>query len=178
MITIEEWYTVGELAEKTGIAEPTLRRYITKFHPYFISKGGNRAKKYKATAIPILVRIKALYDAGYETTGLVDVIRREFPVIIHDNQRGETEENQYLPVLATTKDVAELKKLLTDVNQKLAKQEEFNSLLIQKLEDQNRFIKESLENKASLFLEKKPDEEGAVKQAKESKKGFWSHFFK
>lgn len=178
MIVVEEWYTVGELAEKTGIAEPTLRRYITKFHPYFTSKGGNRAKKYKATAIPILVRIKALYDAGYETAGLADIIRREFPVIIHDNKDSETEESQSAPVLATTEDVAELKKILTEVNQKLAKQEEFNTLLIQKLEDQNRYIKESLENKAPLFLEKKMDEEEAAKPVEESKKGFWNRLFK
>ncbi|MCH4828149.1 MerR family transcriptional regulator [Planococcus halocryophilus] len=175
---MEEWYTVGELAEKTGIAEPTLRRYITKFHPYFVSKGGNRAKKYKGTAIPILVRIKALYDAGYETAGLADVIRREFPVIINDNKHSETEESQSAAVLATTEDVTELKKVLTEVNQKLAKQEEFNALLIQKLEDQNRFIKKALENPSPLFLEKKTDEEEAAKPAKESKKGFWNRFFK
>lgn len=173
---MEEWYTVGELAEKTGIAEPTIRRYIAKFHPYFISKGGNRAKKYDATAVPILVRIKALYDAGYETAGLADVIRHEFPVIMSDNKRGETEGNQSTPALATTEDVAELKRVLTEVNQKLSKQEEFNALLIQKLEDQNHFIKESLENRTPLFLEKTTDEE--AKSAKETKKGFWSRFFK
>ena len=178
MIRVEEWYTVGELAEKTGIAEPTIRRYITKFHPYFISKGGNRAKKYDPTAIPILVRIKTLYDAGYETAGLADVIRHEFPVIISDNKRGETEGSQSAPALATTEDVAELKRVLTEVNQKLARQEDFNALLIQKLEDQNRFIKESLENRTPLFLEKVADEEEGAKPAKESKKGFWSRFFK
>ncbi len=178
MIIVEQWYTVGELAEKTGIAEPTLRRYITKFHPYFISKGGNRAKKYEAAAIPILGRIKALYDAGYETTGLAEVIRREFPVIINDNKRDETEESHSARALATTEDVTELKKVLTEVNQKLAKQEEFNVLLIQKLEDQNRFIKEALENPPPLFLEKKTDEEEAAKPAKELKKGFWSRLFK
>lgn len=176
MIIVEEWYTVGELAKKTGIAEPTIRRYIAKFHPYFISKGGNRAKKYDATAAPILVRIKALYDAGYETGGLADVIRHEFPVIMSDNKRGEIEGNQSMPALATTEDVAELKRFLTEVNQKLAKQEEFNALLIQKLEDQNRFIKESLESHTPLFLEKTADEE--AKSAKETKKGFWSRFFK
>lgn len=58
------------------------------------------------------------------------------------------------------------------MNQKLAKQEEFNTLLIQKLEDQNRFIKESLENKGPLFLEKKMDEEEAAKPVEESKKDF------
>jgi len=178
MIVLKDWYTVGELAEKTGIAEPTLRRYIAKFHPYFISKGGNRAKKYEATAITILTRIKTLYDAGYETAGLADVIRHEFPVIINDNQLGETHESHSTPVLATNEDVAELKKVLTEVNQKLARQEEFNTLLIQKLEDQNHFIKESLENNPPLFLEKTTDEEEAVQPAKESKKGFWNRFFK
>ena len=178
MILVNEWYTIGELAEKTGIAEPTLRRYITKFHLYFISKGGNRAKKYKATAIPVLVRIKALYDAGYETTGLTEVLKSEFPVVINDNKHEETEEIQSARPLATTEDVAELKSVLTEMNQKLVKQEEFNTLLIQKLEDQNRFIKESLENKAPLFLEKKMDEEEAAKPVEESKKGFWNRFFK
>lgn len=73
--------------------------------------------------------------------------------------------------------MAELKKLLIDVNQKLAKQEEFNTLLIQKSEDQRRFIKDSLENKTPLFLEKTTAEEVA-KPVEEPKSGFWKRFFK
>ncbi|MBD8016818.1 MerR family transcriptional regulator [Planococcus wigleyi] len=178
MISIQEWYSIAELAEKTRISEPSLRRYITKFHPYFMSKGGNRAKKYDSTAIDVLLRIKKLYDAGYETIGVADVIKHEFPVIINDNKRDKTEESHSARALATTEDVTELKKVLTEVNQKLAKQEEFNALLIQKLEDQNRFIKEALENPPPLLLEKKTDEEEAAKPAKELKKRFWSRLFK
>lgn len=175
---MQEWYSILELAEKTGISEPSLRRYITKFHPYFMSKGGNRAKKYHSTAIDILLRIKKLYDAGYETSGLAEIIKNEFPVIVSDDEDEKTKGILSVPALATGEEVAELKKVLFEVNQKLAKQEEFNTLLIQKLEDQNRFIKESLENKAPLFLEKKMDEEEAAKPVEESKKGFWNRLFK
>ncbi|MDJ0333562.1 MerR family transcriptional regulator [Planococcus sp. S3-L1] len=174
----EEWFSVIELAEKTGIAEPSLRRYITKFHPYFISKGGNRAKKYDASAINLLLRIKTLYNAGYETIGVLEIIRQEFPMTINDPKHVDTTGNPTVSGLATTEDVAKLKNLLNDMNEKLVKQEEFNTLLIQKLENQNLFIKDTLKNKTPLLLEKVAIEEEVKKPAEKSKKGFWNRFFK
>lgn len=179
---MKEWYSITELAEKTEIPEPTLRRYINKFQPYFISKGGSRAKKYDPSAIDILKRIKKLFDAGYETAGVAEVIRHEFPVITNDNNDSEIAGNPLVPTLATSDDVMEIK-------QALAEQREFNKLLLQKLADQERFIKESLEQRDQVLLEKLAEKEQGkvteeesatppVAKTEEPKKGFFKRFFK
>lgn len=181
MKILKEWYSITELAEKTEIPEPTLRRYINKFQPYFISKGGSRAKKYDPSAIDILRRIKKLFDAGYETEGVKEVIKYEFPMIMGDKETSETGENPLAPTLATSDDVMEIK-------QALAEQREFNKLLLQKLADQERFIKEILEQRDQVLLErltekeerKVTEEEPAtppVAKTEEPKKGFFKRFF-
>ena len=180
MKKMKEWYSITELAEKTEIPEPTVRRYITKFQPYFISKGGSRAKKYDSSAIDILKRVKKLFDAGYETTGVAEVIKHEFPVIMSDKEKAGMDKKPNLPTLATAEDVAELKQTLAEVNQKLSNQEEFNALLIQRLADNERFIKESLENRDQLLIEKlsQEEEKKEVASAAEKKTGLFQRFFK
>lgn len=175
---MKEWYSIAELAEKTEIPEPTTRRYITKFQPYFISKGGSRAKKYDSSAIDILKRIQKLYAAGYETTGISEVIKNEFPVIMSDKDMTEMDKKPNLSTLATAEDMAEIKQALKD-------QQEFNKLLLQKLEEQERNFKMALENRDQLLLEKlaekeegKEGEEEVAAVPTEEKKGFWKRFFK
>lgn len=174
---MKEWYSITELAEKTEIPEPTLRRYITKFQPYFISKGGSRAKKYDSSAIDLLKRIKKLFDVGYETTGVAEVIKNEFPVIMSDKDLTETDQKPNLPTLATAEDMVEIKQALKD-------QQEFNKLLIQKLGEQERSFKEALESRDQLLLERLTEKEEA-KEGKEvaagpaeEKKGFFRKLFR
>lgn len=176
---MKEWYSITELAGEAKIPEPTVRRYITKFQPYFISKGGSRAKKYDSSAIDLLKRIQKLYAAGYETTGVSEVIKNEFPVIMSDEDLTKMDEKPNLPTLATAEDVAEIK-------QALAEQKEFNKLLIQKLGEQERSFKEALEKRDQLFLErlaekeetKEEQKEVAAKPPEEKKKGLWQKLFK
>lgn len=179
MNKMKEWYSITELAEETKIPEPTVRRYITKFQPYFISKGGSRAKKYDSSAIDLLKRIQKLYAAGYETIGVSEVIKNEFPVIMSDKDLTEMDEKPNLPTLATAEDVAEIK-------QALAEQKEFNKLLIQKLGEQERSFKEALENRDQLLLERLAEKEEdkeeqkdvAAKPPGKGETSFWKRFFK
>lgn len=180
MITISEWYSITQLAIKADIPEPTVRRYLTKFKPYFVSKGGNRAKRYDDSAVVILKRIKQLFDAGYETTGVADALRQEFPVIISDEKNDIAGEKPNVATLATAEDMAEIK-------QALAEQKEFNKLLLQRLSDQERYIKEALENRDQLLLEKTDHKEeiedteevpASIQETQETKKGFFQRFFK
>lgn len=177
MIVMEKWYSVAELAEETGIPEPSLRRYLARFSIYVVSKGGKRAKKYDPTTIELLNRVKSLYDAGYETEGIKKLIKNEFPVIMSDKENEKTEENPNLPALATAEDVAEIK-------QALAEQKEFNKLLIQRLTEQERFIRETLESRDQLLLEKlSTKEEEQEKEeiqilTEEKPRGFFKRLFK
>lgn len=180
---MEGWYSVAELARETNIAEGTVRRYLTQFKPYFISKGGNRAKKYDPSAINVLKRVKELYDSKYETAGVAEVLKSEFPMILSDEGVAETNGKTDIATLATSEDVAELKKMLMEMSQKLSKQEEFNALLIKELADQKKFVNESIENRDQLLLEKfteKEDgqnQEKAAEPVKEKKSGLLQRLF-
>lgn len=180
---MEEWYSVAELARKTDIAEGTVRRYLTQFKPYFISKGGNRAKRYDPSAIVVLKRVKQLYDSKYETAGVLEVIESEFPKILSDEDMAELNGKPNVATLATSEDVAELKKMLVEMNQKLSKQEEFNSLLIKELADQKKLVNESIESREKLLLEnssenKEEKKEELAKPTVKEKKGFFKRLFK
>lgn len=140
---MKEWYTITELAEKTNIPDTTIRRYIAKFNSFFVFSGGSRSRRYEETAIKVLIRIKNLFDSGYETDQVNHALSNEFPVVID----GEKENEVNTPaVLATSEDIFEIK-------QALKQQTEFNKLLIEKLEHQERYIKESLKKRDLQLVE-------------------------
>lgn len=140
-----EWLNIQELADQTNIPDTTIRRYISKFSTFFIFKGGARSRRYEDTAVKVLIRIKQLYDNGHESEEVDNTLRKEFAVII-DGDKEETFEKASTPALATADDMAEIKEALKQ-------QQDFNKLLIEKLVDQERYIKESLEKRDHLFLE-------------------------
>lgn len=142
---MNEWLNIQELAEQTNIPDTTIRRYISKFSNFFIHKGGARSRRYEDTAVKVLIRIKQLYDDGHESEEVDNTLRKEFAVVI-DGDKEKSFEKASTPALATADDMAEIKEALKQ-------QQEFNKLLIEKLVDQERYIKESLEKRDHLFLE-------------------------
>jgi DNA-binding transcriptional MerR regulator len=172
---MKEWLTIMELAEKTNIPDTTIRRYIQKFNDFFPYKGGSRSRRYEETAIKILVRIKNLFDSGYETDQVDATLRNEFPMVVDD---GNNEKETNTPTLATAEDIAEIKEALKA-------QSEFNKLLVEKLEQQQSYIEESLNKRDRVLMnsvramqeERKLLLETAASKETE-KKGFWSRLFK
>ncbi|SFD03406.1 Protein of unknown function [Bacillus sp. OV322] len=143
---MKEWFSIIELAEKTNIPDTTVRRYISKFPNFFTHKGGSRSRRYEDTAVQVLVRIKNLFDEGYETDQVDSKLRNEFAVIIDDNNVVENDERVVTPTLATFEDMLEIKKALAD-------QMEFNKLLLEKLNNQENYIKESLDKRDRQLME-------------------------
>jgi DNA-binding transcriptional MerR regulator len=141
---MKKWLSIIELAEETNIPDTTIRRYISKFPHFFSYKGGTRAKRYENTSIKVLVRIKNLFDEGYETDLVESTLKNEFALIIDNNHA--TEKKAVNPVLATAEDLLQIKKALVE-------QREFNELLIQKLNNQETYIKESLERRDRLLVD-------------------------
>jgi DNA-binding transcriptional MerR regulator len=161
---LQEWLNISELAERTHIPETSIRRYITKFPDFFISKGGTRSRRYENSAVKILLRIKTLFDSGYESEEVSLTLRKEFPRLMEgDHQKKES----VIPAMPTAEDISEIKEALNE-------QREFNKLLLQKLEQQERYIKESLENHDSKLIETKP---AATTVDEGQKKGFWARLF-
>jgi DNA-binding transcriptional MerR regulator len=171
---VQQWLTISELAEQTNIPDTTIRRYIAKFPDFFTYKGGSRSRRYEDTAIKVLVRIKSLYDAGYETDQVDSILRKEFAVIIDDNNEVE-DTDKPTPTLATAEDIA-------DIKQALQQQMEFNKLLLERLEQQERYIRESLEKRDKMLMESirsMQEERKALLEAATSKEkpSFWSRLF-
>lgn len=153
MITVKEWLTIKELSEKTGIPDPTIRRYIDKFGDFFTYKGGARSKRYEDVAVKILLRIKGLYGDGYETDGIDDILRREFAVTISDDNVTKDDNDIATPTLATGEDILEIKKALEEQREFNRQQQEFNKALIEKLNHQEAYIRESLQKRDKQFME-------------------------
>lgn len=171
---MREWLNIQELAHQTNIPDTTIRRYISKFSTFFIYKGGARSRRYEDTAVKVLIRIKQLYDDGHESEEVDNTLRNEFSVVI-DGDNEESFEKASTPALATADDMAEIKEALKQ-------QQEFNKLLIEKLADQERYIKETLEKRDHLFLEsiKTIQEEKALLEAastEEKKPSFFNRLF-
>ena len=143
---MKEWLNINQLAEHTNIPDTTIRRYITKFSTFFIHKGGARSRRYEDKAVKVLIRIKQLYDEGHESDEVDNVLRREFAMVIDGDKAEESFEKSSTPALATAEDMAEIKEALKQ-------QQEFNKLLIEKLAEQERYIKEILDNQDQLLSE-------------------------
>ncbi len=73
-----KWLSVKELSEETSIPTSTIRRYIDKFQYFFIQKEDHRPKQYEAAAATVLLKIKQLYDEGYQAEEINEALQKEF----------------------------------------------------------------------------------------------------
>ena len=65
-----ELVTVGIIANKAGIPETTVRRYLLNFEDFFFSKRIGRATKYKLSCVALVKEINTLYTDGYSTADI------------------------------------------------------------------------------------------------------------
>lgn len=138
--------TISELAEKANIPESTTRRYLHNFRIFFNNLGGTRGRRYDESAVKILKRIKNLFDQGFDTEKSISILSHEFTVILD----GDNDENKHeitdVPTFATAEDMMEIKAALSE-------QKVFNQLLLEKLTEQDMYIKESMDKRDKLLVE-------------------------
>lgn len=177
---MSNYLTIAEIAELADIPNSSCRRYLSDFNAFFMVKGGSRVKKYEAAAVDILKRIKQLYDDGMGTVEIHSVLANEFPLVIDsDKQEKKEEAATNVPGIATSEDIAEIKKALEQ-------QKQFNEMLVKKLDEQNEYIKQSLERRdrqlmeslrATLEERKMIAMQEAAAAEEKKKKGFWARLF-
>ncbi|WP_129703049.1 MerR family transcriptional regulator [Priestia megaterium] len=81
-----KWLSVKELSEDTSIPTSTIRRYIDKFQYFFIQKEDHRPKQYEAAAATVLMKIKQLYDEGYQAEEINEALQKEFSLTTSEDQ--------------------------------------------------------------------------------------------
>lgn len=182
---MRNYLTIAEISEQVGIPNSTCRRYLTSFETFFIVKGGSRLKKYEQQAVDVLKRIKQLYEDGQDTNEIHSVLVNEFPLVINgdEQQEGTNKQQTAVSTLATSEDITEIKTALEQQRQFSEQQQEFNKMLLQKLNEQNEYIKESLERRDQQLLESIRQLQEQKQQAQlevatsQHKRGFFSRLF-
>jgi len=86
---VEEWLSIAEIAEKTGIPENTARRYVGKFSDFIQVKSTGRAKKYPPDTIQVVERISQLYQAGKGTDEIYELLSREQPLMVRIDEEEQ-----------------------------------------------------------------------------------------
>lgn len=87
---MEEWRTIAEMAKELNLGETTVRRYTKLFDTYLQKRKLGRATKYSKEAQKTIQDIAELYDQGYGTVEIEDILSRQYSKIIDvDNTGGE-----------------------------------------------------------------------------------------
>ncbi|MCM3251992.1 MerR family transcriptional regulator [Priestia aryabhattai] len=106
-----KWLSVKELSEETNIPISTIRRYIDKFQYFFIQKEDHRPKQYEAAAVTVLLKIKQLYDEGYQAEEINESLQKEFSLTASEDQAAvsleEAEDKEDIENTAETADQPE-----------------------------------------------------------------------
>lgn len=86
---MEEWLSIAEIADKSGIPENTARRYVGKFSDFIQVKSTGRAKKYPPETIGVVERISQLYQGGKSTDEIYELLSREQPLVVEVEQEEQ-----------------------------------------------------------------------------------------
>lgn len=176
---MSKYLSIAEIAELADIPNSSCRRYLADFEAFFMVKGGSRVKKYEATAVDILKRIKQLYDDGMGTTEIHSVLVNEFPLVV-DGEKLERKEEAaaHVPGLATSEDIEGIKQAFRDefMNMKNELREEIKQEFQNVLEEKMQHFQRDAELRriTQTTKEKTIEEVAAAKE----KKGFWARLFR
>lgn len=122
----EKWLSVAELSTYTKVPESSARRYLSKFTRFFYYKKRSRGKKYHPRSVFVLEKISMLYDEGYESEEIEKILSDEFGFAFEEDEKANE------PTFLLQFD--EFKK----------QQHEFNKVLIERLEEQQKFLHNAL----------------------------------
>jgi DNA-binding transcriptional MerR regulator len=74
---VQEWVSIIELAEKTGIAENTARRYVKRFKKFFPNKNFGQTTKYPPDVAKMLLKISSMYYRKLNTQEILEILNKE-----------------------------------------------------------------------------------------------------
>lgn len=132
----KEWFTVAEIEKETNIPHQTIRRYIKVHGHHFVLKKKHKSYFISEKSIKVILNIRNMYSEGKTSEQVEEYLANSgIPVIIDVKSEDEQVSINFPEVLL------ELKSDMSSVNEKLSEQENFNQLLIEKLSEQNEFIK-------------------------------------
>lgn len=160
---MDKWLSISQLSEVIDIPETTVRRYANKFDKYFRYEHRGRGKKYHPDSMEIIKRIAFLYSEDYEITDIDSILSKEFSFTI------ENEKTTIQP---------RMKSLEQQFDEFKKQQEEFNSQLLKKIQEQQDYIQNYIGTRDEELLNVLSQLQESKKQLSATKEKKWWHFWK
>jgi hypothetical protein len=158
-----------EIAKKLEIGESTLRKWCIELEEngYTFIRGSKDSRAFTVHDLTALSTFKELIK--------VEKISKEQAAKIVTERFGRKEGNEgATPVpMENNRSIEKLERMVEELLENQKQQKEFNRALIERLEKQDRYIKESVEKRDKLLLEnirKSQDEQAAAIEEIKKKK--------
>jgi len=160
--------TVKEVAQHIDESPHVIRNWLRELKNHIqTQKGGNNYHYFNNEAIERLLLIKELTrEQGYSLKQVDYFLSTGDDPLLPE--REPEQDNKILQELQEMKD-------------NFKRQEQFNQVLLQKLEEQNQYINDSINRRDQELMKTFQEMEQARIEAsanKEKKKGFWARIFK
>ncbi len=72
---MDEWLSISQIQEQTGIPERTVRRYLARYREQLHLKTHNRSYLVDPMVLPLLLEIRDLYAQGHSHQKVLEAIR-------------------------------------------------------------------------------------------------------
>lgn len=178
-----EWFTVAETEKETNIPHQTIRRYIKTHGHHLILKKKHKSYFINGRSIKVILEIRNLYSQGKTSEEVDNLLSKSGVPMTFDISVDR--EHVSISVPDT---LLELKNDMNNLLDKFNEQEKFNQLLLQKLAEQNEFIKNqqkyiddrlSKRDEQLMFsLKEVLETKKMIAAAEQSKKKWWKVWFK
>jgi hypothetical protein len=162
----EKAYWNHEIAKVLGIGESTLRKWCIELEKngYEFVKGAKDSRAFLEHDLQALTYFKQL-------TKTDKCPKEQAAQIVVEKFNRTSENGRTLPVPAeNTQSLQQFEEKLNQLLEQSKRQEEFNKALLLKLEQQENYIKESLERRDKLLLESIRSTQEQVAAAQEESK--------
>ena len=171
---MQKAYWNHEVAKYLGIGESTLRKWCIELETngYVFIKGAKESRAFTDYDLEALNFFKQLTKAKKHTL-------KQAAIVVVEKYKREEEKERASPEMDTNFNIdinsaEELKRMVKQLLDNQEKQMEFNKALLDKLEEQNKYIHESINKRDQILLEniRKSQEEkaAAIEEEKNEKK--------
>jgi len=136
--------SLQELSDLTGIAYTTIARYTKTFELYFSKKKQGRKLLFlKEESIKVATKVKILYESGYKTKQIHEILEEKFNPIIDIQPVGDERELSHVKdiILKQAKKIQDLEDQIHEIKEQNAKDKSdiiqgVNEILLEFLKDQ------------------------------------------
>lgn len=135
--------SLQELSDLTGIPYTTVARYTKTFELYFSKKKQGRKLLFlKDESFKVATKVKLLYEAGYKTKQIHEILEEKFNPIIDIQPVGDERELSHVKdiILKQAKKIQELEDEIHEIKEQNAKDKSdilqgVNEILLEFLKD-------------------------------------------